>query len=67
MIANKAFTCVEMSEERIYTGDYEFIKEAGEYIAICRYCPASKKALSTKTLFFCQCLKSRAIGQKVCK
>ncbi len=34
MIANKVYTCAEMREERIYTGDYEFIKEAGEYIAI---------------------------------
>ena len=33
MIANKVYTCAEMREERIYTGDYEFIKEAGEYIA----------------------------------
>lgn len=52
MIANKAFTCVEMSEERIYTGDYEFIKEAGEYIAICRYCPASKKSTKHKDAIF---------------
>ena len=33
MIANKVYTCAEMREERIYTGDYEFIREAGEYIA----------------------------------
>lgn len=33
MIANKVYTRAEMREERIYTGDYEFIKEAGEYIA----------------------------------
>lgn len=33
MIANKVYTRAEMREERIYTGDYEFIKETGEYIA----------------------------------
>ena len=33
MIANKVYTCAEMREERIYKGDYEFIKEVGEYIA----------------------------------
>ena len=33
MIANKVYSCAEMREERIYTGDYRFIDKEGEYIA----------------------------------
>ena len=33
MIANKVYTCAEMREERIYTGDYRFLDKEGEYIA----------------------------------
>ena len=33
MTANKVYTREEMREQRIYTGDYEFINEAGEYLA----------------------------------
>ena len=31
--ANKVYSCAEMCEERIYTGDYRFIDKEGEYIA----------------------------------
>ena len=29
MIANKVYSCAEMREERIYTGDYRFIDKEG--------------------------------------
>ena len=34
MTANKIYTREEMREQRIFTGDYAFIDEAGEYLAI---------------------------------
>lgn len=33
MIANKVYSCAEMREERIFTGDYRFIDKEGEYFA----------------------------------
>lgn len=33
MTANKIYTREEMREQRIFTGDYAFIGEAGEYLA----------------------------------
>ncbi len=33
MTANKIYTLKEMREERIFTGDYGFIDEPGEYLA----------------------------------
>ncbi len=34
MPENKVYSREEMREQRIYTGDYECIKETGEYITI---------------------------------